>query len=165
MDFTYCWACGRKYFKFTKNYFSTKWPNDVLAINSPSDGKVCGVLAEAHNNGVVVGIGINVAMQKEQLPVPTATSMALVGLDDLDRNKLLAGILKEFAQLLSRWESGEDLTAEYIGASSTIGRKVEIHQSGGEIQSGVATGVGSHGELILDESRPIYSGDVIHLYT
>ena len=148
-----------------QRYFATKWPNDVLAINSPADGKICGVLTEAHSNGVVVGIGINVAMRKEQLPVSTATSMVLAGLTALDRNELLAHLLKEFAQLQSRWEGGEDLTAEYIEASSTIGKRVEIHHAEGEIHSGIATGIGSHGELILDGGQHIYSGDVIHLYT
>lgn len=147
------------------NYFSTKWPNDVLAISSPYDGKVCGVIAEAHQDGIVVGIGLNVAMNQEQLPVPTATSLSLTGINELDRNHYLASILKEFATLLSKWENGEDLTDDYIATSSTIGKKVEIHQNGLEVVSGSATGIGSHGELVLDGDRSIYSGDVIHLYT
>jgi BirA family biotin operon repressor/biotin-[acetyl-CoA-carboxylase] ligase len=148
-----------------ENYFATKWPNDVLAVDSPADGKVSGILVETHNNGVIVGIGINVGMSKTELPVPTATSLALLGIKELDRNIYLAKILEVFAHLLARWESGEDLTSEYLELSSTIGKKVEIHHTDGEIESGQAVGIGLHGELILDDGRFIYSGDVIHLYT
>jgi BirA family biotin operon repressor/biotin-[acetyl-CoA-carboxylase] ligase len=148
-----------------KHYFATKWPNDVLAVESPVDGKVSGILVETHNNGVIVGIGINVGMSETQLPVLTATSLALLGIEELDRNIYLANILQEFAHLLARWESGDDLTSEYLDLSSTIGKKVEIHHTDGEIESGQAVGIGLHGELILDDGRYIYSGDVIHLYT
>ena len=148
-----------------EKYFATKWPNDVLAFESPADGKVSGILVETHHNGVIVGIGINVGMTKTELPVPTATSLALLGIKELDRNEYLAKILEVFAHLLARWESGEDLTSEYLDLSFTIGKKVEIHHTDGEIESGQAVGIGPHGELILAEGRRIYSGDVNHLYT
>lgn len=148
-----------------EKYFATKWPNDVLAVSSPADGKVSGILVETHKNGVIVGIGINVGMSKDQLPVATATSLALLGINELDRNKYLADILQEFDLLLTRWENGEDLTREYVDLSSTMGKKVEIHQADGIIESGQAAGIGPSGELILEDGRCIYSGDVIHLYT
>ena len=55
-----------------------KWPNDVLA-----DGlKVCGILAEQIQTpgrpACVVGMGINVHLQADELPVPTATSLGLL---------------------------------------------------------------------------------------
>ena len=147
------------------NVFKTKWPNDLLAINSPSDGKVAGILSETSGNGVVVGIGINVGMSEGELPVPTATSLRLVGGNQLDRNNLLANILIEFADLFKRWESGEDLSDEYERSSSTIGRSVQVNSLSNENKTGLATGIGPKGELVLDGDQYIYSGDVIHLYT
>jgi BirA family biotin operon repressor/biotin-[acetyl-CoA-carboxylase] ligase len=49
---------------------SIRWPNDVL-IN---DLKVAGILVEARNNAVVVGIGINVTTDPADLP-PNSTSL------------------------------------------------------------------------------------------
>ena len=54
-----------------------KWPNDVEV-----DGrKLAGILVEAVSTpdgmAAVVGVGLNVAMTAEQLPVPHATSLAL----------------------------------------------------------------------------------------
>lgn len=56
---------------------SLKWPNDVLV-----DGrKLCGILSEAvptdAGMAAVVGMGLSVALTREQLPVPTATSVRL----------------------------------------------------------------------------------------
>ena len=52
-----------------------KWPNDVLVAGR----KVCGILSErvdtAQGPVCVVGIGINVSLDEEQLPVPSATSL------------------------------------------------------------------------------------------
>ena len=44
------------------------------------DRKLGGVLAEVVGDGaVVVGIGLNVSLRADELPVPAATSLALEG--------------------------------------------------------------------------------------
>ena len=63
---------------------NVKWPNDVL-VNKK---KISGLIAEIVNGGVVIGIGINVGMTLEELPVPTATSLAIEGVSDTNRNKI-----------------------------------------------------------------------------
>jgi BirA family biotin operon repressor/biotin-[acetyl-CoA-carboxylase] ligase len=77
-----------------------KLPNDVLV-----DGrKVAGILGEAHDRRVVLGIGVNVSQRADQLPgrAPTPpTSLQLETGVDLDRAELLA-------VLLERLESGYD---------------------------------------------------------
>jgi BirA family biotin operon repressor/biotin-[acetyl-CoA-carboxylase] ligase len=145
--------------------FATKWPNDVLSVNSKRDGKVAGILVEAMGEGVVIGIGINVSMNTQELPVPSASSLKLLGIEQLDRNIYLADILKEFANILQRWEKFEDFSEIYAKNSSTIGKKVEVHGSDSKIQSGLAAGIGSHGELVLADGSHIYSGDVLHLFS
>ena len=148
-----------------KNIFSTKWPNDLLVKNSISNGKVAGILTQTHQTGLVVGIGINIAMLREELPVITATSLALNEIQELDRNLYLSQILKEFSQLLGEWEEFHDFSSSYSETSATIGANVQVHGIGDLVESGKAIGVGVSGELLLEGDRHIYSGDVIHLYT
>src|ERR1051326_3862542 len=55
---------------------AVKHPNDVLV----GGRKVAGILAEANDGRVVLGIGVNVAQTREQLPEDVeATSLALEG--------------------------------------------------------------------------------------
>ncbi|HEY3735428.1 MAG TPA: biotin--[acetyl-CoA-carboxylase] ligase [Streptosporangiaceae bacterium] len=52
-----------------------KWPNDVLI----GGRKLAGILAERSAAAVVVGAGINVTTSRAELPVETATSLAIEG--------------------------------------------------------------------------------------
>ena len=56
--------------ELTGLFASIRWPNDLLL----NDKKVAGILVEARNSAVVIGIGINVATDPSQLP-DTATSL------------------------------------------------------------------------------------------
>lgn len=62
-----------------------KWPNDLVirGEDAPSGrgGKVGGILAErdASSGAIVMGVGVNVDLAEEDLPVPTATSLTLAG--------------------------------------------------------------------------------------
>ena len=58
-----------------------KWPNDVLV----GERKVSGILAELTPHGVVVGSGLNLTQSADELPVATATSLALEGAADARR--------------------------------------------------------------------------------
>src|SRR5262249_60961144 len=77
---------------------SGKWPNDVLL----DDQKVCGILVERVHVAspgrdqplAVVGIGLNVDQTTDELPVATATSLALAG-GRRDRTELFAAMLRE----------------------------------------------------------------------
>jgi len=52
-----------------------KWPNDVLV----DELKLSGILTELTPHGVVIGAGLNLTFTRDDLPVPTATSLALQG--------------------------------------------------------------------------------------
>ena len=148
-----------------KSIFYTKWPNDLLAVESARDGKVAGILTETHEKGVIIGTGINFSMSEHELPVPTATSLSLLGINNLDRNYYLANILKEFSHIFSQWENNVDFSAVYIDHSYTLGKQVKIQGTQEKAQEGIATEIGAKGELILEDGRQIYSGDVVHLFT
>ena len=137
-----------------------KWPNDLLI----GDKKVAGILAEARTDGVIVGIGLNVEMTESELPVPTATSLALENFSELNRNVILPEILKSIALTIELWESGsQDVFDQYRQASSTLGKEVEVHLPSGEIISSRATGISDVGELLLANGAQVNVGDVIHL--
>ena len=82
-----------------------KLPNDVLV-----DGrKVAGVLAEAHDGRVVLGIGINVNQQADELPPKTqlpATSLRLEVGRPVDRAALLVELLARLELGYDGWRAG-----------------------------------------------------------
>lgn len=143
-----------------------KWPNDIL-IN---DRKVAGILTERIESkngvGVVVGIGINFFANREQLPVLNATSLALEGFVEPDREKLLISFLVRMSEYLKRWEFGDlSLLDEYIDRSATLGQAISIEFPTGEIIESEAIAIDRSGALILEDGRQITVGDVVHLRT
>jgi BirA family biotin operon repressor/biotin-[acetyl-CoA-carboxylase] ligase len=143
----------------SKTRLDVKWPNDLL-IN---EKKCAGIIAQATDKGVVIGIGINVGMNQSELPVPTATSLAIEGGIELDRNVILGAILNHFEVNLQIWELGKSFIAEYREASATIGAEVEVTLPGGKVIKSKATGVSDAGELLLESGEAVTVGDVVHL--
>jgi BirA family biotin operon repressor/biotin-[acetyl-CoA-carboxylase] ligase len=82
-----------------------KFPNDVLI-----DGrKVAGILAEARDGRVVLGIGINANITEDELPpdVDTpATSLLVETNAPVDRAALLASVLEHLEARYDAWISG-----------------------------------------------------------
>ena len=136
-----------------------KWPNDLLI----GDMKVAGIIAQTAGTGVVIGIGLNVGMTEEELPVPHASSLSINGFTQLDRNLILAEILKRFEELFIEWDSGRDFVDEYAKVSSTLGNSIEAKLPGGVTRSGVASKIDHHGALILSDGSAITAGDIVHL--
>jgi BirA family biotin operon repressor/biotin-[acetyl-CoA-carboxylase] ligase len=79
-----------------------KWPNDVLL-----DGrKVAGILAEAREGHVVLGIGLNVSQQADELPDRPelrATSLLVETGKRFARSDLLVEILDELEREYDAW--------------------------------------------------------------
>jgi BirA family biotin operon repressor/biotin-[acetyl-CoA-carboxylase] ligase len=152
-----------------------KWPNDVLL---PADGlrKVCGILCEYRPPSgltpplVVVGIGLNVTQARAQLPVDTATSLALAGAEAVDREDLLVTVLDRFATryaaLLAGGPAADGVRAAYRDACLTLGTQVRLERPGGVATTALALDVDAEGVLVVDEgSGPTRyaAGDVTHL--
>ena len=83
-----------------------KLPNDVLVRGR----KVAGILAEASEGRVVLGIGVNVHQDEEQV-FPGATSLAIESDRPLDRAKLLAEILRRLEAAYEDWTTALRLPA------------------------------------------------------
>ncbi|MCU1678428.1 MAG: biotin/acetyl-CoA-carboxylase ligase [Frankiales bacterium] len=142
-----------------------KWPNDVLA----RDRKVAGILVEAADDAVVVGIGINVLQRTGELPVATAVSLAALTAEPVDRSIVLLAVLRAFEARYASWlevdGDGEDLLAAYRAKSATIGQQVRVELAA-EALVGSAVDVDRHGHLVVDtgtQLRHVAAGDVIHV--
>lgn len=151
-----------------------KWPNDLLV----GDRKCAGILAEAvpaaggQAGAVVVGIGLNVTLRADELPHPSATSLALAGARCTDRDPLLRALLRGFAQWYDRWRAaGGDPEASglhdaYLERCVTLGQDVRISLPDGSVITGHATTVDADGRLVVREGeavRVVAAGDVVHV--
>jgi BirA family biotin operon repressor/biotin-[acetyl-CoA-carboxylase] ligase len=138
--------------------YSCKWPNDILV----GDKKIAGLLAEAFGDGIIIGIGINVTLNGNDLPTPFASSIYLQSDLTLDRNYLLAEFCNEFKKVFEEWDSGSNLITYYSEISSTLNTRVRVIQPSGE-KTGVALKISQSGALILDTGDQITVGDLVHL--
>jgi BirA family biotin operon repressor/biotin-[acetyl-CoA-carboxylase] ligase len=81
-----------------------KFPNDLLV-----DGrKVAGILAEARDDRVVLGIGINTNIAAEELPTEVdtpPTSLQLATGEPVDRAALLVAVLERLERRYDTWVS------------------------------------------------------------
>jgi BirA family biotin operon repressor/biotin-[acetyl-CoA-carboxylase] ligase len=145
--------------KEIKDKVSLKWPNDILI----GEKKVAGLLAQQIGDGVIVGIGLNVGMGADELPVPTATSLSLAGSNNLDRNLLLSAFLNCFSDIFKVWDSGGDFIENYRQLSSTLGRQVRVEVLGRDSIEAEAVSITAQGALILSNGTEVNVGDVVHL--
>ncbi|MET7292021.1 biotin--[acetyl-CoA-carboxylase] ligase [Streptomyces griseoloalbus] len=151
-----------------------KWPNDVLVTVGGEERKAGGILAEgAGEGGVVVGVGINVSLRADELPVPTAGSLALAGAVSTDRDPLLRGMLRALEEWYGRWRAaGGDagacgLQETYAAGCATLGRVVRAELPGDRALVGEAVAVDGDGRLVLATGEgvqePVGAGDIVHL--
>ncbi|MFD5284966.1 biotin--[acetyl-CoA-carboxylase] ligase [Streptomyces rubrogriseus] len=151
-----------------------KWPNDLLVTVGDEERKAGGILAErAGDDGVVIGVGINVSLRADELPVPRAGSLALAGAVNTDRDPLLRGVLRSLEDWYGRWRSaGGDPAASglqetYAAGCATLGRMVRAELPGDRSLVGEAVAVDGDGRLVLATGEgvqePVGAGDIVHL--
>jgi BirA family biotin operon repressor/biotin-[acetyl-CoA-carboxylase] ligase len=145
-----------------------KWPNDVLI----ADRKVAGILAERVEDALVLGVGLNVSLRADELPVPTATSLHIEGSAVVDRAPVLLALLRQLAEWYDLFEAaGGDpvasgVRAAHLGLSASVGRQVRVTLPGGSEVVGTAVDVDEQGRLVVatvsGETR-VAAGDVVHV--
>jgi BirA family biotin operon repressor/biotin-[acetyl-CoA-carboxylase] ligase len=95
-------ACADAIAHVTSLVPKIKLPNDVLI----GGGKTAGILAEARDGRVVLGIGVNVNVTAPDLPQgidPPATSLLLETGSEVDRVELLVEILDRLERAYDDW--------------------------------------------------------------
>lgn len=140
---------------------TVKWPNDLLI----KERKFAGLLCQATEYGVIIGIGINISMRSDELPVETATSLFLENFTELDRNTIVKKILQNFEEKFSLWnlQGSAPFIHAYERACSSLHRQIQIVLPNHAPMDAIAIGVTSLGELKLDVGTLVNSADVIHL--
>jgi BirA family transcriptional regulator, biotin operon repressor / biotin---[acetyl-CoA-carboxylase] ligase len=147
-----------------------KWPNDLLI----GDRKGAGILAEATEDAVVVGIGLNVTTRTDELPPEVAaTSLQLAGAVSTDRDPLLKALLRGLSGWYDGWvEARGDaelcgLLGAYRRACATIGQPVRVQLPGGDELAGEAVDVDRDGLLVIRTAdgaeKRVSAGDVLHV--
>lgn len=133
-----------------------KWPNDVMLRRQ----KVAGCLAEARDEAVVLGIGVNVSQRSEQLPEGAGSLWTLTG-REWDREALLTTILEDLSARYAAWlDGGLDAVYEGLGPRDFLrGRRVSVNGT-----SGVAAKIDREGRLEIEvghgRSAVVESGEV-----
>jgi BirA family biotin operon repressor/biotin-[acetyl-CoA-carboxylase] ligase len=145
-----------------------KWPNDVLV----ADRKLAGLLAEVVDDAVVLGIGLNVSLREDELPVPAATSLAVEGSAVVDREPVLRAVLRDLGRRYRTFEEhrgdagAAGLHDAYRAACTTIGRAVRVALPGDRVLEGDAVDVDSSGRLVVRTAtgtEALAAGDVVHV--
>ncbi len=159
-----------------------KWPNDVLV----GEQKISGVLSELlpDLSGVVIGAGLNLTLNREQLPVETATSLALLGdpaaaaaiggaIDDETLDDVLSRYLMALRDLIADFKA-------YGGDAALAGLQEQVSQGcislrqpvravlpGDQEIWGTATSIDEQGRIVIEtatgQSVSISAGDIVHL--
>lgn len=145
--------------KVTDSPALVKWPNDVLIEGK----KVCGILSELNEQGVITGVGINV---KKQAGAPE-TACSVADFAEASFDDVLSEVL---AQIRSGWNDwmdfGNDFALQMIRESSaTVGKEVRAILPSGEEIIGTALSIAPDGRLQIqaDQLHQLSAADVWHL--
>ncbi|MFJ7023088.1 biotin--[acetyl-CoA-carboxylase] ligase [Streptomyces sp. NPDC101117] len=151
-----------------------KWPNDLLVTIGGEERKAGGILAErAGDDGVVIGVGINVTLRADELPVPQAGSLALAGAVSTDRDPLLRAVLRSLEEWYGRWLAAtgdpvaSGLQETYAAGCATLGKQVRAELPGDRAITGEAVALDGDGRLVIATGEgvqePVGAGDIVHL--
>jgi BirA family biotin operon repressor/biotin-[acetyl-CoA-carboxylase] ligase len=145
-----------------------KWPNDLYL----GDKKLAGILSEFSlgNKGVefvVLGQGLNVNWHpgSDDPGMRPSTSLYAETGKKVDRNELLAGILKRLDPYYQKVLLGDisDFYKRWNHHSAILGREIEI-VSAGRVEKGRALRIDQRGALIIRDNqgqeKTILAGDV-----
>ncbi len=135
-----------------------KWPNDVMLRRQ----KVCGILAEARDGAVILGIGVNVTQGPEELSGRAGSLRTTTGLE-FTRDAVLDEVLEALGTRYEQWLAGGlDAVFEGLGPRDFLrGRRVSVDGT-----SGVAERIDRAGRLRIatghGESVAVESGEVTY---
>ncbi|HSL08450.1 MAG TPA: biotin--[acetyl-CoA-carboxylase] ligase [Pseudonocardiaceae bacterium] len=163
-----------------------KWPNDLLL--GAGRRKAAGILAEVvPGPAVVVGIGLNVTLQldelgldelgldelgSDELPGPGATSLAIEQAACTDRDPLLRGLLRTLDSEVRAWceHRGDPVAGGLRDACrqrcATLGEQVSVELPGQPALAGTAVDLDTEGRLVVlsgGQRRALSAGDVTHV--
>lgn len=121
-----------------------KWPNDVYG----GDTKIAGVLTEMPRPGtVIVGMGVNVSHNADELPVETANSLKILGID-VDPVRLAETWRRILMERVDRLD--DPTTHEWVTSrTGWIGDDVRIEFPDGSVRTATLVGIRADGALTV----------------
>jgi BirA family transcriptional regulator, biotin operon repressor / biotin---[acetyl-CoA-carboxylase] ligase len=135
-----------------------KWPNDVMLRRQ----KVAGILAEARDGAVVLGIGVNLNQTREQLPERAGSLLTVTG-REWDRDAVLEAVLAALGRRYEQWRAGGlDAVYDALGPRDFLrGRRVSVNG-----MTGTAAKIDREGRLEIavghGDVRTVESGEVVY---
>ncbi len=147
-----------------------KWPNDIVL----NKRKVCGILAELNGeidylNYIVIGMGINVNMDKEVFQgelADKATSIKIEKGKSISRKDILTSVVRRLNMYYEQFLKERDfgfIKDKSIELSATVGKRVKVIYSNETIE-GDAIDLTDKGELLIKldsgEIKEVISGEV-----
>lgn len=145
-----------------------KWPNDVLVDGKKISGILCESSVKGDKlNGVVLGAGINLNLEKNilaQIDQP-ATALNLELGRAVDKKEFSDKLLKNFFECYDEFmaQGFNYIKDKYTKRCGFIGKEVTV-KNPGNIQTGIAEKINEDGSLLLktkDEESIIMIGDII----
>jgi len=133
-----------------------KWPNDLLV----GSAKIAGILIEAEDRAVVVGIGVNLAHAPD---VPDRETVSLVSLGaEIGRNAFAEHLAATFTRDLERWRGFGlgPVISRWMTAGHAVGTTLRLEDG----RAGAFAGLDDTGALQLrlpdGTTRTVHSGEV-----
>lgn len=138
-----------------------KWPNDIVLDRGRDLAKFGGILTEGRpqEGWAVIGIGLNVAIEVDELPPQLHSSAASMGLQPRAIEVLLVRLLRELERRLA--EPPAAMLELWRERDALRGRRVSWAQG-----SGLAAGIDGAGRLIVsrdDGARVTLDAGEVHL--
>lgn len=137
-----------------------KWPNDVMI----GGAKLCGILLEGSRQGVVIGIGVNLAYAAQ---VDGRETVALSAFGPAPERDSFAEVLaRQFDIELERWRTFglEPLVRRWASVGHPLGTPLLVGEPGEEPLRGTFAGLSADGALQLrladGTTRAIHAGEV-----
>lgn len=137
-----------------------KWPNDLLVAGA----KLSGILLEGVKGGVIVGIGVNLAVAPKVLDRPTI-SLKRLG-SAVDRNTFAQTLADAFDTEVTHWRGKglADVIRRWQDCAHPIGTPLRVGDGDGERIDGTFAGLAPDGALQLrladGTMRVIHAGEV-----
>ena len=134
---------------------AVKWPNDLMVNLDGVWHKMAGILLEGdvgedRFRSIILGIGINVNIPKEQMPetVTPAASLQMATGQHVPRLPLLLDFLKRVETLYEATDQGESPQPAWNQRLMMLGKPVQV-TAGGQVIKGIAEGTDAWGQLLV----------------
>ena len=148
-----------------------KWPNDILYDSRKIVGILTEISAEMSKiNYIVVGVGINVNMDRSEFPPDLyniAASLSEMKGEKISRVDFFQALLEEFDKFYIKINNGsnfEEVMNQWRKYNITLGRKIRVIPAGSDEEfTAEAVDIDNEGALIVKTENgleKVYAGDV-----